>query len=186
MHRGYNVGTMTTSNITIGQRIQTIRHERHLSVADLARAAELTENTIYRIEREDRRPRADTLRAIARALNVTSDTLLGISDAPRDQGPAIEFASLPLLVSPAEEEARTMVPTLYLPEDVPEDALVAVHPDEDAPGDLEPEDLVVAARDVAWEDGDLIVIQTDDAYLVRRGLREPSGLRGPPAGPGCR
>jgi len=63
---------------TFGQHLRQHRHHRGLSIAQLARAAELTESTIYRLEAESRtQPRADTLQAIADALDITTDELLG-------------------------------------------------------------------------------------------------------------
>lgn len=162
---------------TIGSRIRSWRHRRQLSIAELARAAQLTEATVYRLEAEGREPRAATLHAIARALNVSADELLGLAPVePAWEVPDLSLVQLPLLRTPTDvgEAHHTMdVPRFVLP-DLPLDVLAVVVPDEAAP-DARPEDLVIIARGHEWTDGDLLTVIVEDQLLIRRGHHEPDG-----------
>lgn len=64
---------------TIGARVRAARDKRGLSLAQLAAAAGLTRDAIHKIEMGTRRPRGETVAALARALAVTADELLGVS-----------------------------------------------------------------------------------------------------------
>lgn len=168
---------MTASTaMTIGDRIRQLRHKARLSVAELARAAQLTENTIYRLEGESRQPRADTVLALAAALDVSADELLGIdtpSIRPVEDSDFL-LVNLPLLLTRTDvtEGATEMVdvPQVMLPE-LPHETLAVVHSDEDTP-DLLLEDLVIVARGREWADGDLLAVLIGDRCTIRRGYRE--------------
>src|SRR5690554_6146835 len=163
----------TTAHVTTGKRIRDYRHRRGLSIAELARRSELTESTIYRLEAEERKPRSDTLQALASALDVTTDELLGLEPLPavsvEDGRP--RTVNLPLLTSDSGEADSMEVPIYALPEGIDQERLVAVVPDEGAPA-LQPDDLVIAACDHDWRDGDLLVARLDGRIVVRRGYRE--------------
>jgi transcriptional regulator with XRE-family HTH domain len=63
-------------NLEIGQRIKTIREEKGLSRKELARKAEITEQTVLYVETGKRGLSSYTIRGFSRALNVTADRIL--------------------------------------------------------------------------------------------------------------
>jgi len=147
-----------------------------MSIAELARAAELTESTIYRLEAEGRKPRSDTLQALAEALNVSADDILGLDQSSPEpvEAAGLALTNLPLLLSPSGEARTMIVPEAALPESISRDRLVVILPDDAAP-DVTPRDTVIVARDEAWEDGDLLAAVLDDAYVIRRAYAEADG-----------
>ena len=166
---------MTT---TFGQRLRKLRGDRRLSIREVARKADLSESTVYRLEDDDRcQPQLDTIAALAQALNVPADELLGIE--PRNMRPLevseAEMVQLPLLRTRRDVTEGTTemveVPRYTLPPDLPVETLCVVLASEDTP-DLLPEDLVVAARDHDWSDGDLLAVLIGDEVHVRRVVRE--------------
>lgn len=174
-----NYAHMNTQAMTIGERIREWRHRRKLSIAELARATRVTESTIYRLEAEGRKPRSDTLQAIADALDVSADELLGLAAVDRLlEVPDTSTVQLPLLRTPRDavggNPEMVDVPRFALPAELPLDELAVAVPDEAAP-DLRPDDLVVIARRHDWEDGDLICAIVEDRLLLRRGYHEPKG-----------
>ncbi len=64
-----------------GARLAEAREKRGLSQSDLARLAKLQPAAIGHFERDRRKPSFANVRALARALNVSSDFLLGRSSA---------------------------------------------------------------------------------------------------------
>lgn len=67
---------------TFGSRLKAMRKERGYSSAEaLADAAGITRQSIGKYEKEERRPDIIVLRSLARALGVSSDYLLGLSEA---------------------------------------------------------------------------------------------------------
>ena len=69
-----------------GKRLSDLLQERNLSPKELAARAKTTETTISRYLHLSRAPQADIIVSIAKALNVTTDYLLGITDYPTDFG----------------------------------------------------------------------------------------------------
>lgn len=63
--------------IVTGRKIRELRHAKNWSQLDLANAANIDQATVSRIEAETKVPRTDTLVAIATALGVSPDVLLG-------------------------------------------------------------------------------------------------------------
>ena len=63
--------------IVTGRKIRELRHAKNWSQLDLANAANIDQATVSRIEAETKVPRTDTLVAIATALGVPPDVLLG-------------------------------------------------------------------------------------------------------------
>ncbi len=61
---------------TVGGRLRQARERRVMSQEDLARAADVTEATISRIENGHAQPRPSTIRKLAGALNVDPGWLL--------------------------------------------------------------------------------------------------------------
>lgn len=66
----------------ISSRLRAIRKERGLTQKDLAKKAGLRQATLSHIERGFAAPRADKLAALCRALDVSADYLLGLTDDP--------------------------------------------------------------------------------------------------------
>jgi DNA-binding XRE family transcriptional regulator len=66
---------MFQGNISIGQRISSIRKERCISAAQIADEIGCTQQTVYRWERGERIPDVPTLMKIARVLGVNLDDL---------------------------------------------------------------------------------------------------------------
>lgn len=74
--------------MNVGNRVRDLREERGLTQIDLKRATGLSQATISRIEAgEFQNLRSDTLTKLADSLRVTSDYLLGRSDAAMPQHP---------------------------------------------------------------------------------------------------
>ena len=74
---------MTKSSIpnNFGDRLRAIRENRELSQSDLARAAGMQPSAIAHFEADRRKPSFDNVRALAKALNVSADYLLGSNEA---------------------------------------------------------------------------------------------------------
>lgn len=146
---------------------------RRMTIREVAREADLAESTVYRFEaNKTALPRADTLQALARALQTTTDELLGIQDQTVPLG---ELVELPLVVEIAAgdnprdvAEETILVPAAALPEGIPHDQLFAIYVTDDL---LHPElcegDLAVAALDVEIGNAHLAVV-TNDRTIIRR------------------
>lgn len=63
-------------------RLTLIRLNRGLTQSELAERSNIHENNIGRYERGEVQPKADTIIELARALNVSTDYLLGVTDYP--------------------------------------------------------------------------------------------------------
>ena len=61
-------------------RIRAARRRRGLSQEGLARLVDASKNSVQNWERNGTLPRCETVVAIARALDVSADYLLGLSD----------------------------------------------------------------------------------------------------------
>lgn len=59
----------------VGRKIRVVRQRHGLTRAQLATAAKIASRTLARIERGDQKPRVETLRAIAGALNLRLEAL---------------------------------------------------------------------------------------------------------------
>ena len=68
----------------IGERIRQLRKERNLNQDQLAELASLNRVTIAKYEAGKVEPGAQALSRIADALEVTTDCIIGRSDAPKD------------------------------------------------------------------------------------------------------
>ena len=73
---------------TLGRRIISARMRRGVTQAELARILGISANAMVNIEKGRNVPRADRLRAIAQALRVSSDYLLGLDDEEAVSAPA--------------------------------------------------------------------------------------------------
>lgn len=65
-----------------GKRLSDLLYQRNLSQKELAAMSNTTEATISRYLSRDRTPQVEIVISIAKALNVTTDYLLGITDNP--------------------------------------------------------------------------------------------------------
>lgn len=65
-----------------GKRLSDLLCQRNLSQKDLAIRANTTEATVSRYLHSERTPQVDIVISIAKALSVTTDYLLGITDNP--------------------------------------------------------------------------------------------------------
>lgn len=59
----------------VGERVRALRNRKALSQAELAAAAGITSNTLYRIETGMHSPRPGTIRKLAKALEVRPEDL---------------------------------------------------------------------------------------------------------------
>ena len=77
--------------IVTGRKIRELRHAKNWSQLDLANAANIDQATVSRIEAETKVPRTDTLVAIATALGVSPDVLLGTTTIvyPQERDPEL-------------------------------------------------------------------------------------------------
>jgi len=77
-----NVGSMAANEADVfGTRLADAREARGLSQADLAKLAGLQPAAIGHFERDRRKPSFANVRALAKALNISSDYLLGRSSS---------------------------------------------------------------------------------------------------------
>lgn len=65
-----------------GDRLRLMREQRDLSQEDLANRLDIKPLQIWRWETGKTKPNSETVMSLARALGVTSDYLLGLSDDP--------------------------------------------------------------------------------------------------------
>jgi transcriptional regulator with XRE-family HTH domain len=70
-----------TMSSTFGDRLREIRENREFSQSDLARAAGMQPSAIAHFEAGRRKPSFDNVRALATALQVSADYLLGTNTA---------------------------------------------------------------------------------------------------------
>lgn len=85
-----DTGTSPIRDVSVGGRIRRYREERGLSLSQLAEQAEVSKGYLSALENADsnpqtRRPSAETLYAIARALGVTMSDLLGRRVLPAER-----------------------------------------------------------------------------------------------------
>jgi transcriptional regulator with XRE-family HTH domain len=73
-------------------RLRAAREKRGFNQAQLATEAGLPSTTISHFEAGSRKPSFDNLRRLSRALNVSSDYLMGITDTPDASGPGSRIA----------------------------------------------------------------------------------------------
>jgi transcriptional regulator with XRE-family HTH domain len=64
----------------VGQNIRALRERRGYGQAELARLVGMPTNTLWRIEKFDRKPRPPTLRKIAELLGTTPAALQGMPE----------------------------------------------------------------------------------------------------------
>lgn len=72
--------------MTLGDRIKFRRETLHLTRDDLASSTGMSHTQIFRYEKGESQPTADVIVALATALNVTADWLLGLRDGVGFEG----------------------------------------------------------------------------------------------------
>jgi len=65
-----------------GDRLKDVRERRGLSQADLGQIADMSNMQVYRYENRKSEPSPDIVVRLSRALDITSDYLLGMVDKP--------------------------------------------------------------------------------------------------------
>lgn len=70
-----------SSPATFAERLKKIRDDRDLSQSDLARLAGMQPSAIAHFEADRRKPSFENVRALAKALSVSADYLLGMGAA---------------------------------------------------------------------------------------------------------
>ncbi len=68
-------------NETFGQRLKKIREERGLNQSELGKRAGMQPSAIAHFEADRRKPSFDNARALAKALDISADYLLGTNTA---------------------------------------------------------------------------------------------------------
>ena len=84
----------------VGPRLRRLRHERRLSLAELAAATDISKSTLSRLESGQRKPSLELLLPIAAAHQVPLGDLVG---APEVGDPRVRFV-------PQDRNGRTVVP----------------------------------------------------------------------------
>lgn len=65
--------------LTFGTRLRVARQRRDLTAAKLSQISGIAAASISHFETDNREPSADSIRKLARALDITADFLLGLS-----------------------------------------------------------------------------------------------------------
>jgi transcriptional regulator with XRE-family HTH domain len=73
---------------SFGKRLRSARLKRGLSQEGLARLVNVSKNSVQNWERSSALPRAEAIVAMSRALDVSSDYLLGLSNNLDPKDPA--------------------------------------------------------------------------------------------------
>jgi len=73
--------TKSSSETSFAERLRHIRDKRELSQSELARRAGMQPSAIAHFEADRRKPSFDNVRALAKALDVSADYLLGTTEA---------------------------------------------------------------------------------------------------------
>jgi transcriptional regulator with XRE-family HTH domain len=98
----------------LGDFIRTQREILHLSLRQLANLAQISNPYLSQIERGLYRPSADVLKALARALGISPETLFAqaglLDEEPQAEGASVEEAiRLDRALSPEQKEALLSV-----------------------------------------------------------------------------
>lgn len=68
--------------LKLNVRIQELRKDKNLSAKSLAQEFKVTERTVHRWESGERVPPIETIVDLAKFFDVSTDYLLGLTDAP--------------------------------------------------------------------------------------------------------
>ena len=91
--------------LNLGRRIADLRRSKGISQLCLAEMADISKEHLSNLERGNKLPSAKTLAQIARALDVSLDTLIGIDNAQSHIEVDIQFQLLLSAYSLAEKDA---------------------------------------------------------------------------------
>lgn len=89
----------------VGQRLRSLRQQRHLTLAGLSATTGISTSTLSRLESGDRKPTLELLLALARAYQVALDDLVG---APPVGDPRVRLR-------PFRRDDRTLIPLTQRP-----------------------------------------------------------------------
>ena len=163
-----------------------------MSIGELARGAELSESAVYRIETKARaRPQADTVAALALALGVTADELLGIEQpggAMRESQtyavgmePVEEFVLVPFIGAASAGNGTLAEDNVEYLHRIDRTSLPQGHEDScfitEARGDsmadvgISNGDQLLVCRTLPVSDGDIAVLNVDGEVVVKRVYR---------------
>ena len=78
--------------MSLGERLRNIREQRGYTQDELAELLDVGQQQIHRWEANKSDPSTDAIAGLAKILDVTTDYLLGIVDAPDERLQAKEFA----------------------------------------------------------------------------------------------
>lgn len=70
--------------ITLGKRLKTLRHNKHITQGDVADYLSIDRSTISKYEKDVIHPDANMIKSLAIFFNVSADYLIGISDVEKD------------------------------------------------------------------------------------------------------
>lgn len=92
----------------LATRIKQLRETRGLDISQLEQLTTISAAHLYRIEKGQRIPGADTLARLASALETSADYLLGISDDPSPR----PITNHPALLNPLLQELINLWPDI--------------------------------------------------------------------------
>jgi repressor LexA len=173
---------------TFAKQLRKHMGQAGLTPRELARAADIGENTVYRYLKGDRQnPGIEQIAALAHALNITADDLLGIAppEEPKTYAvgmePVGDFVLVPLVGAASAGAGTFAEDDIQYLHQIPKTALPAGHEDScfltnargesmiDA-GILDGDQLLIC-RTLPVNDGDIAVLNVDDEVLVKRVYR---------------
>lgn len=181
----------------LSKRIRDLRIRRGMSVPELARAAALTESTVYRLETEGRPPRFDTLLAIAEALKIdVSDLVDQKADhssspgfpLPKDAIPVPlndtvlvpligEVSAGPGILAEQNIEYLHRLPKTFIPAGNEDSCfLLRARGESMIDAGIQDGDLLFICNAVEVDDGDIAVLLVDDEAVVKRVYRKNGTL----------
>lgn len=150
-----------------------------MTIREVARRADLAESTVYRLEAEDRgQPQADTIAALAQALGVSADELLGIGK-PEEATPSHDDETIELPIVGRVSAGEGAIAEEYIEgyETVdrsdlhgPPERYFFLRAKGDSMRDAGIFDgtLLLVDREAEIRDADIAVVEVEDEALVKR------------------
>ena len=177
---------------TFCRNVRRCMAARGWEARDLARAADLSESTVYRYmdEGELVLPHAEALMAMAGVFGVSTDALLGVAEADGEMEvrPVVEWTNLPLvlILRPGESPADvargwTPVPAQSLPPECREHVLcVFIAPDDAMRPTIEAGDSVLVCVDEEVQAGGIALLwdSEHECDILRRVHADGVGISG--------
>ena len=170
------------ANESFATRLQQLMEEIGMGPRDLARAADLSESTVYRCLAGDRRePGAGQIVAIARALRVSPNRLLGLeedADGLPGSEQVADFALVPIMgsvtagaggIADEQVEEYRHIPMTFIPQGQERSCfLVEARGESMVDAGIAEGDLLLVCPTVAVHDGDVAVVDVDGEAMVKR------------------